>query len=86
MGISACMSFGNGELNTVNRFIFTPCNFRLFPHLEFAQTHMCLKRDNLRHLTSPNQNSSGCNEGKRGENKKGQIFSIETPRNVAASL
>lgn len=70
MGINACMSFGYGELNTVNTFIFTPC----------------LKRDNLRHLSSPNQNSSGCNEGKRGENKKGQIFSIETPRNVAASL
>lgn len=62
---------------TVYRIIFTPCSFcpstpaNNFPHLEFAQTKLRLKRDNLRNLEFAVLNLPNDNEGKRGENKGG---------------
>lgn len=48
-----------GAIYTVNKIIFAQCNFRPSTHAnsltcpEFAQTQLCLNKDNLRHWKSP---------------------------------
>lgn len=59
------------------RAIFTRCNFlpstiaKVSPSVQFAQTQLCLKRDNMRHCRNWPSDFSwpADNEGERGENK-----------------
>lgn len=63
-------------ISTIYRIISALCNFRYstlgysIPRLEFTQTHLCLKRDNLRHWNSFAQITGP----KWGRIKRGRIF------------
>lgn len=55
----------------------------VLPHLEFTQTKLWLKRDNLRHCNSPRLKFARWQrQGKRGENKTKQIFPCSVYSNI----